>query len=623
VSPDGTLNLPWEHTDTQSPAGLGMRDHVIVCGLQGVGLRIVEQLHLSGTPVLVIDDAADSRFARLLEDWGVPHLRRSAYMGDALLEAGLNDALAVVCAEVKEIHALETALRIREIRPDIRIVTQMANPSVGRALERVSGRGSVLDVATLAGPSFVEACLGRNAHDIELGGVQFAVVQVDVPTTEAAHATFRGHFGNLAPVAIMPGDGGEMARCPGRDHKLVAGDRVAVLGTEDELRLGGIDPRRTPKAPHRRVALTKRLARQAAGIVEADNRALTFVVAGLLALVAIATVILRFTYHVKGTHGHLSLVTAAYFTVETVATVGYGDFSFAAQSEGMKIFAIVLIALGVALVSTAFALFTNILVSRRIERSLGRRQVPGMAGHIVVIGLGAVGIAVVQGLIAEGQRVVVIERDDNNRFLAQARAFGVPVVIADATQLQTHRMVNLDDAAAVAVLTSADLTNIETGLAIRESLGDRWEDVPVVLRVFDRDLARMMEQSFGFRHVRSTSALAAPWFVGAALGLHVLSTFYVDQQPFLVGRVLVAPEGGLQGLAMADLGARTRVIALSRAAEGGQLEHPPRRGTRFAGGDEAYLLGPYEELLRVLRRDQPHPTSFGPGPDEDEEQPTH
>jgi Trk K+ transport system NAD-binding subunit len=592
-----------------------MRDHVIVCGLQGVGLRIVEQLHLSGTPVLVVDDSADSRFARLLEDWGVPHLRRSAYLGDALLDAGLDHAIAVVCAEVKEIHALETALRIREIRPDVRIVTQLANPSVARALERVSGQGSVLDVATLAGPAFVEACLGRNAHDIELAGVQFAVVQVEVAESEAAHATFRGHFGNLAPVAIMPGDGGEMVQCPGRDHKVIAGDRVAVLGTEEELILGGIDPRRTQRAPHRKVAITTRIARQAAVVMDEDNKALTFVMAGLVALVVLATIILRFTYHDDGASGHFGLLTAAYFTIETVATVGYGDYSFAAQSGGLKVFAIVLIALGVALVSTAFALFTNILVSRRIERSLGRRQVPGMTDHIVVIGLGAVGIAVVQGLIAEGRRVVVIERDDNNRYLAQARALGVPVVIADATQLQTHRMVNLGDASAVAVLTSADLTNIETGLAIRESLGDRWEDVPVVLRVFDRELARMMEQSFGFRHVRSTSALAAPWFVGAALGLHVLSTFYVDQQPFLVGRVQVSAQGGLQGLAMADLGASTRVIALSRAAEGGQLEHPPRRGTRFAGGDEAYLLGPYEELLRVLRRDQPLASSAQQEPD--------
>jgi Trk K+ transport system NAD-binding subunit len=434
---------------------------------------------------------------------------------------------------------------------------------------------------------------------------------VGVAESQAAHSTFRAHFGNLAPVAIMPADGSEMARCPGRDHKVVAGDRVAVLGTEEDLLLSGIDPKRTQRAPHRKVALTTRLARRAAVVMEEDNRALTLVVAGLFALIVVAAVVLRLTYQVKGGSGHLGLIAAAYFTVETVATVGYGDYDFAAQDTGMKIFAIVLIALGVALVSTAFALFTNILVSRRIERSLGRRQVSGMAGHVVVIGLGSIGIAVVQGLIAEGQRVVVIERDDNNRYLAQARALGVPVVIADATQLQTHRMVNLDDASAVAVLTSADLTNIETGLAIRESLGDRWEDVPVVLRVFDRDLARMMEQSFGFRHVRSTSALAAPWFVGAALGLHVLSTFYVDQQPFLVGRVRVAPQGGLQGLAMADLGARTRVIALSRAAEGGHLEHPPRRGTRFAGGDEAYLLGPYEELLRVLRRDQPLPSSGG------------
>jgi len=125
-----------------------------------------------------------------------------------------------------------------------------------------------------------------------------------------------------------------------------------------------------------------------------------------------------------------------------------------------------------------------------------------------------------------------------------------------------------------------------------------------VLRVFDRDLARMMERSFGFRHVRSTSALAAPWFVGAALGLDVLETFFVDQQPFLVGRLAIAPGGGLQGLTMQDLSARTRVVALARAATGGTLEHPPRRGTRFQGGDRAYLLGPYDELLDVLRRDQ-------------------
>jgi len=32
------------------------RGHVIVCGLHGVGLRIVEELSLSGVPAVVVDD---------------------------------------------------------------------------------------------------------------------------------------------------------------------------------------------------------------------------------------------------------------------------------------------------------------------------------------------------------------------------------------------------------------------------------------------------------------------------------------------------------------------------------------------------------------------------------------
>ena len=154
-----------------------------------------------------------------------------AHRGEGFEEAGLARAAAVVCVEIDEIHTLETALRIKEIRPELPLVVQLANPSVARALERVSGPGSVLDVASLAAPSFVEACLRRPSHAIELAGIDFAVVQLTVEATETAHDTFRGHFGHLAPVAIMPFGDAPMAMCPGRDHPLHGGDRVAVLGT--------------------------------------------------------------------------------------------------------------------------------------------------------------------------------------------------------------------------------------------------------------------------------------------------------------------------------------------------------------------------------------------------------
>jgi Trk K+ transport system NAD-binding subunit len=319
-----------------------------------------------------------------------------------------------------------------------------------------------------------------------------------------------------------------------------------------------------------------------------------------LALVVVSVVVLRLTYRLPH-GGHMNSLTALYFTVETISTVGFGDFSFSGQSTGLLVFGIVLIAMGAAMLTTVFALITNLLVSWRIEQSLGRSHLVGMEGHVVLIGLGSVGIRVLEGLQAAGRDVVVVERNESNRFLNQARAKGVPVLIADSTQRQTLDDANVSSAAAVAVLTSDDLTNIETGLAVRDHLGERWLTVPVVLRVFDRDLGHTVEHHFDFRHVRSTSALAAPRFVGAALGLDILGSFTVGQQPFLVGRLTVAPGRGLDGLAMQDLPAQTRVIALSRAADGGRLEHPPRRGTRFAPGDQAYLVGPYEELLAVLR----------------------
>jgi hypothetical protein len=103
--------------------------------------------------------------------------------------------------------------------------------------------------------------------------------------------------------------------------------------------------------------------------------------------------------------------------------------------------------------------------------------------------------------------------------------------------------------------------------------------------------------------VRSTSALAAPWFLGAALGLGIMSTFYVEDELFLVANLTVGDGSGLAGLPMNELGARIRVIAISHGPDHDGLEHPVRRGTRFATGDRAYLIGPYEELLLVLRRD--------------------
>jgi voltage-gated potassium channel Kch len=654
----------------QGPTG-----HVVVCGVRGVGLRTVEQLHASGVDVVVVADGPDSDplTDRLLAGWGVPRI--AGRPKEALVEAGIAGAAAVVCVPDDDLRAMEIALLVRRLRPDVRLVVRMGNSAVGRALAEVIGEGSVLDVAALASPSVVEACLDSRPHPIELAGQVFVAAQLIAPRD----ATLRELYGPLAPIAVagqvpgpavagpVPGPGGAVTGpvsgpaggaagvpaggaaagptggaepaadpviCPGRDHPVRAGDRVTAIGTLDQFAAhggGDVLARLRPSAPVRygggaRGAGAARAVEQEdrgsrAGLrvllrslAAESDRPLRTTLLVLGVLFAVSVLVLRLGY-VKPDGASMTVLDAIYFTVETIATVGYGDFSFAEQAPWLRTYAIALMMFGVVLAAIWFALLTQLLVSSRIERSFGQRRVGAMKGHVIVVGLGEVGVRVLEGLLAAGRQVVVLERDENNRFLPRARQLGVPVVAGDATDATVLGEVNLGSAAAIAVLTSSDLVNIETGLVVRDQLGDRWASVPVVLRVFDRELGETVGAGFDFRYVRSTAALAAPWFVGAALGLDVLGTFYVDRTPFMVGRLAVAPRGGLDGLAMGELSARTRVVAIHRAAGADgvrTVEYPPRSGTRFGAGDDAYLVGPYEELLAVLRRDALTPGDAAP-----------
>jgi len=574
--------------------------HVIVCGLDGMGFRIVEQLRAVNIAVVVIDDRPDPRLTARLGGLGVACIVDDPRLAATLVTAGIAQARAVICVERTDLLVLETALLVRELAPRVRIVAQLANLAVGRALEEVTGAGSVLDVAQLTSPALVEACLSRTRHGIDIAGERF--VAAEVRATQ--HGSLRHIFGDLAPVAVVHATG-ELAICPGRDHVVAPGDRVTVLGTLQDLDVAGIaDLTITAEQRGSRIARAiTALRRFATSITREADTGLRTALGALVLLVVGSSVILTLGYR-RPPHGtHLAFIDAAYFTVETVATVGFGDFSFAAQSRWLELFGIVLIILGATLVTTLFALLTNMLVSRRIAQSFGRHRVPGIRDHVVVVGFGSVGLCVVESLVESRTPVVVVERDEQNRYLDRARALGVPVVVGDATQRQTLESVNVAACRAVALLTSDDLANIEAALAARDMLGDIDHDVPLVVRLFDRALARTVERGFGFNHVQSTSELGAPWFVGAALGLAIISTFAVDRQTFLVGRLTISHDGGLVGLSMAELSARTRVVALRRAGSD-VLEHPPRRGTRFSAGDEAYLLGPYEELLTVLLHDE-------------------
>ena len=350
---------------------------MIVCGLHDEGLRIVEQLTLAGIPTIVVDDEPRARLVSSLNSLNVPYLAADARVPETLSAAGFAGAAALICVESDDLKTLATALLAHEIRPDARVVVQLRNPAVGRALTDIGV--AVLDVAQLSAPSIVEGCLGSRRRTIRLGDSEFVVAS----SVARGSGSLRELYGDLAPIAVVHAGSARVEVTPGRDYVVTAGDTVAVAGTPgdiDELILEDDAPdidepvfigARAPRpAKHRPAALLGYLVRSL-------DRRIKLALLCLAALAATSVGLLLAGYQEPGGR-RMSPLDALYFTIETIGTVGYGDFNFRDQPAWLRLWAICLMVVGATLATVFFALLTNMLISRRIEATLGQRRITGL-----------------------------------------------------------------------------------------------------------------------------------------------------------------------------------------------------------------------------------------------------
>jgi Trk K+ transport system NAD-binding subunit len=566
-----------------------MHHHIIVSGDDALATTIVEELRRAGARVVKLDNAE-------LADAGVAR---------ELARAEVTRAIAVVCAADDDATNLEIALLARRANPTLRVVARLTNDVLRAAVADDNGPGGIFNVAELAAPSVVEACLRHTTHPFEAAGIDFVASGSEAPRD----GSLREIYGDLAPVAIIRGENsptpGEVVACPTRDQRVHAGDWTVTIGTVDETAGRGIKVQQPTETRARRPLLRRAL--DAVRVVLNDfNPAFYPALAGAATLLVTSMIVLHYNYQ----RPRMSWIDALYFTVETITTTGYGDFSFGHQVIWLRLFAAMLMFSGATTIALLVAFIADVLLSQRFVIAAARPRVRHLRNHVIVVGLSELGIRVVTDLVNTGHDVAVIERDEENRFVSMAHELDVPVIFGDATLLQTLESARVDRARAVAVVTRDDMINIETGIILSEMLGprvlpkvNRRAEVPLVLRVYDRALGFAVAQRFGFDNVRSTVELAAPWFIGAASGLEVLGTFSVGQSSFTVGAMRVAPGSDLDGLQMTELSNQIRVIAFT--PQDAPVELRPRRDDRLRGGDTVYLVGPYRELLGTLRRGLP------------------
>lgn len=578
-------------------------DHIIVVGLHGIGLRVIEELLAVGQTVIVIDDDPDDRSARQISHWQVPHVVANAARTEVLLSAGVESARAVICLEGDELRTLEIALLVNELNPAVQLVVRSPNSAVGSAIEAVVGPGSVLEAESLSAPALCDVLLDRNTREFDVyGRSQQVVVE-----TVADDCVLGERFGSLTALALS--QDGQTTLFPNRTSQLRGGDRIAVSGSRELLATMRLSAASAPTPPVTVGARYGRYGQETPSgsvrglwlaVFYGADRAFKVTLLLFVALTVVATAVIDIWY-VNGPEddAQMDLVDALYTAVQTVVTVGYGDFPFGDQPVGLRIFDIVLMLVGTALVAVLFAQLTDLLVSRRIAASFGSARAASMRNHFVVIGFGRSGARVVEILRSSGKQVAVIDLAPTARRVARARALRVPVVLGDATDPATLAAVNIRQCAGVAVVTSNDLINVETGLAIREAFDAHGREVPVVLRLFDRHLSATVRTAFGFHDALSTAALAAPWFVAAGLGLNVLCSFTVLDATFMAGTVSLDERSALLGRDVRELAPDIQVVAVRRQRDVIQVGQQQER-VRLQIGDEIAIIGMPTRVLELL-----------------------
>jgi Trk K+ transport system NAD-binding subunit len=531
-------------------------DHFIVCGDGPLAYRITEELSTRyGERVTVL---LPSRLRNYGPQIGaLPRVRMLEHpelSSQAFTDAGVESARALAIVWQDDVGNFHAGLRAQELNPALRLVLAIYNRRLGDHIRMLFPDCTVLSGTAMAAPSFVAATLGEPApsHIRVQRRTLYIARPGDVTSSHVLCGLISSADDSQSPRLVPPATAGA----------------DLVLAVADGTPRNPLTRRRDP-------------ARAAAGLL----RRLVLNKFGILFTVLLTVIVAGFALLMV----RYSFSNAVYLTLMDLT----GSALTNPQLSGAEKTSQVLLTVdGLAFIPVV----TAIIVGARLTGTVrGAPRPPG--DHVIVVGLGNVGTSVTGQLHDLGFDVVCIDNKPSAPGIPLARQLGLPVVIGDAFREETLRQAGLDTCLALVSVTSSDIVNLETALNAR-ALRD---DVRIVLRLTDDDLAERLGQTIGNTVSRSVPYLAAPAFAAAMLEHQVLRTIAVGRHVLLIADVRVADQAGLAGSFLADTeqDGQARVLALQVSGSSG-LDWSPHRGYLLAPGDRLIVLATRKGLSPFL-----------------------
>jgi siroheme synthase (precorrin-2 oxidase/ferrochelatase) len=388
--------------------------------------------------------------------------------------------------------AEETRQALAAAGADVCRVKAPAEREVRHALENADVDRVVVvsrdDAAALRGAlmvRFVDA-------DVPLLVTIFDPTMAEQVREAIAHCTITSMAEIVAPSLAGP--------CLGDDLVAVREDRdppVGIRETDD-----GVDevPLDVPKRRRFRA-----LARALAKPYDKSAALMLWGALGLAGVLLLETVVLMATLG-QGAADALYGATKTLVTVDPADGVRNGP-------KSLKVFLSATMLAALVLEASFTAGLVNRLIDRRLTGLFGRRAVP-REHHVVVVGMGQVGLRLCLVLQRCGIGVVAVDDREEGENVGLARELRFPVVIGRGADPSLLRRLSLHSACALAAVTDDDLENISIAMAARAVN----PDLRVVLRAGDGRVANETRSLFKIGVVRDVHRIAAVLLAAQATG---------------------------------------------------------------------------------------------------------
>ncbi|MEM9925916.1 MAG: NAD-binding protein [Cyanobacteria bacterium P01_D01_bin.50] len=573
-------------------------ERFLVCGLGGLGQQCVVALKQFGVKVIGIELVQPSSWRipnidNLLDELIIGDCRQNSVFEHAKIEL----CRAVLIVTSNELINAETAIAVRQMNKNARLVIRSTKENLNQLLEEQLSNFVAYDPIHLSAASFALAALGKDSLGFfNLDGNWLGIFQHKVRYADMFYnrQLFEVNSGSRKLLCYLPNINYSFNCFYDWDSEAIIQEGSTLIYVQEiDSMLSNIQRDSVNKSRNKKQILQK--PNDFIKKIKIRKKILEYWhSASQIRRVMIVSALVTIALTILGTILFYLLVdrsSIAFYIAISLLLGGYADFLYSGylQSPILQIVALTLAITGTAFVGVLYALATEKLLSAKFLFSKRRTQIPEEE-HTVIIGIKRVGSKVAKILQEFHQPIVgvVLEDDFDINHLPD-----IPLFAGNLNE--SLNKVNLSTAKSVIATTEDEMLNVELGLKTRKINPES----NLVIRTFGQRLSENLAQILPKSQIISAYAVAAEAFAGAAFGENILDLFRLHNQTVLVTEYQFSEVDTLNGLMLSEIAYGYGVVPIlyKNPLRSGELM--PKEYRKIEPGVSLVVLATIDGLKRM------------------------